>query len=573
MLHDDIGENISLKNPMYCELTAQYWAWKNEDADYYGFCHYRRYFSFSSQKLSEDVYGAINYDYLDETVCDELRLNDEQAITAMVSKGDFFVGKQTNLKKVKQKNLYTQYRDTPDLHIEDLKCAISVLKELYPDFAESADEYMNGHIFYPCNMFVMKKEIFFDYCEWLFNILGEVEKRIDISNYSIEGYRTIGHISERLLGIYYTYVKKHCQNCKTGFLQRTIIWNTEPFEYPKPFFTQKNVPVVFCCSDFFVPYVAATLQSLVVNSNGEENYDLLLLHTHISEKNQAALKKIFCGRENFSLRFLNISGFVEKSKLIANNHVSVETFYRLLANEIFVHYEKVLYLDSDIIVRRDVAELYNIDIGKNLIAATIDADHAGEYNGAIPKVKTYTDSVLKLKDPYKYFQAGVLIFNIAEMNKTFKKGELLGFAQKREYMYVDQDVLNVKCEGRVFVVDPRWNVMTDCNSFRMNGIIKRAPLAIYQQYVESRKDPYIIHYAGNEKPWNSPLSDMADYYWEYSRMTYFYEGVLWRMGDTIVNCHNASSSSILRKIADKLFPKGTKRREWIKAFFRIFRRV
>ena len=51
ILHDDEGDNISHKNPTYCELTAQYWAWKNDDADYYGFFHYRRYMSFSEKKL------------------------------------------------------------------------------------------------------------------------------------------------------------------------------------------------------------------------------------------------------------------------------------------------------------------------------------------------------------------------------------------------------------------------------------------------------------------------------------------------------------------------------------------
>ena len=59
MLHDDEGENISDKNPMYCELTAQYWAWKNLDADYYGFCHYRRYFNFSDTVYEEDPWGNV----------------------------------------------------------------------------------------------------------------------------------------------------------------------------------------------------------------------------------------------------------------------------------------------------------------------------------------------------------------------------------------------------------------------------------------------------------------------------------------------------------------------------------
>lgn len=63
--HDDDGDNISDQNPMYCELTAQYWAWKNIDADYYGFCHYRRYFNFSPNRYGENSWGEIMEPFID----------------------------------------------------------------------------------------------------------------------------------------------------------------------------------------------------------------------------------------------------------------------------------------------------------------------------------------------------------------------------------------------------------------------------------------------------------------------------------------------------------------------------
>ena len=66
MLADNTGDHISNRNRFYCELTTQYWAWKNMDADYYGFCHYRRYFSFAPVRYAEDDCGCLVYPYLDK---------------------------------------------------------------------------------------------------------------------------------------------------------------------------------------------------------------------------------------------------------------------------------------------------------------------------------------------------------------------------------------------------------------------------------------------------------------------------------------------------------------------------
>ncbi len=96
MLADDTGENISEKNPMYCELTAQYWAWKNLEADYYGFFHYRRYLNFSDRKYKEDRWGNVREDALSEAMKKKYALSDDK-IETLVRDYDLIISEEKNV--------------------------------------------------------------------------------------------------------------------------------------------------------------------------------------------------------------------------------------------------------------------------------------------------------------------------------------------------------------------------------------------------------------------------------------------------------------------------------------------
>ena len=116
-------------------------------------------------------------------------------------------------------------------------------------------------------------------------------------------------------------------------------------------------------------------------------------------------------------------------------------------------YDKVLYLDCDMIIQRDIADLYDLDLGTNLIGAALDPDFTGQCNGANPAKRKYCDAVLKLKDCFTYFQAGVLLMNVAELNKSVTVRQLLEMAETGIYKYSDQDILNVVCEGRALYLE------------------------------------------------------------------------------------------------------------------------
>lgn len=182
---DNTGDNISTKNPFYCELTALYWAWKNMDCEIIGLNHYRRYFttkSLFSQYFREDFNNFI--------------LN-EKTIYTILENVDVILPKKRNYYI---ENIWSHYKNAHN--IEDLKKTREIIEELYPDYITSFDKIMNGRKLHLYNMFIMRKEYFDSYCEWLFEILFELEKRIDISDYDNYQKRVFGFISERLFNVW-----------------------------------------------------------------------------------------------------------------------------------------------------------------------------------------------------------------------------------------------------------------------------------------------------------------------------------------------------------------------------------
>lgn len=564
---DNTGDNISERRKSFCELTTQYWAWKNEkDFDYYGFGHYRRYLSFSDEQLEEDLWGNVIINYLNQKNINKLCLH-EKNMTDKIYQYDLLIGKGWDTRRANIKSVREQYNLAEDLDVKDLDLMIDILNSKYPEFSNAAKKYLEGTKLYSCNLFIMKKDLFNQYSEWLFDLMFEFEKQADISLYSEERYRTVGHLAERLAGIYYTYLMDNT-TCRIAELQTCVIMNTNPVEKITPVFNSKCIPIVLASNNAFAPMLGVCLKSIVLNSSEDSNYDIVIFNKDISLTNQKEICDIIKGHKNFSVRFLDISQKIEDYDLRVHDHISVETYFRFLIQDIMSEYKKVIYLDCDIIVKADLAELYAIDMGNNVIAASKDADFIGQVNHKNSTLKKYAYEKLKLKNPYNYFQAGVLMFNIEELNREYKVSDLLEFAQKDEYKYMDQDILNILFENKVKYFDLNWNLLSDCAGYRVNNVIKFAPMHLYEEYLEARKNPYIIHYAGYLKPWHNPHEDFAYEFWNVARQTSYYEKLLFNMHMGAMYHHIGNkknkrfflSKDKLYRVYDKHTPKSSKRR-------------
>jgi len=170
---DDEGENISARNANWCELTGLYWAWKNLDAEAVGLVHYRRHF--------RGAHGVAT----------------GAEIEALLAKADVILPKARNYFI---ETTYSQYAHAH--HAADLDTTRAIIEERHPAFVAAFDASMKsakGHRF---NMFVMKRQVFDAWCAWLFDVLFELERRLDISGYSPYDARVFGFVGERLLDVW-----------------------------------------------------------------------------------------------------------------------------------------------------------------------------------------------------------------------------------------------------------------------------------------------------------------------------------------------------------------------------------
>ncbi|MCM8711375.1 DUF4422 domain-containing protein [Clostridium sp. SYSU_GA19001] len=195
---DNTGDNISIKNANYCELTGLYWAWKNLKCDYIGLCHYRRYFT-NKNLFIRVLKKNSKFDLILKKI----------EIENLFKKYDIILPRKRNYYIETIKSHYEHAHN-----IRDLEETRKIIEQKYPEYLKSFDAVMKRRTLYLFNMFIMKKEQFDNYCKWVFDILFELEKRIDISHYNNYQKRVFGFLSERLFNVWLEY------NC--NFIKKQI---------------------------------------------------------------------------------------------------------------------------------------------------------------------------------------------------------------------------------------------------------------------------------------------------------------------------------------------------------------
>ena len=182
---DNQGASISSKNKNYCELTGLYWLWKNNSnsSDFYGLAHYRRFFS-----KCDNIFSFL---------INKGNIIDNEYLHKCFVEYDIILPKKRIYPFTTVTEQYVQSHN-----IDDLKALKTIIKSSHPNFIDSFNAVTNSHSLHLYNMFVMKENLFNDYCTWLFSILEALEAKIDISTYNPYQARVFGFLAERLLNIW-----------------------------------------------------------------------------------------------------------------------------------------------------------------------------------------------------------------------------------------------------------------------------------------------------------------------------------------------------------------------------------
>lgn len=274
-------------------------------------------------------------------------------------------------------------------------------------------------------------------------------------------------------------------------------------EYLKGYNKKSIIPIVFATNDNYAPFLSVAIESLKESAKQDNFYDIYIFNSGLSLLTQYKLKQ--SEENNIHIRFVDVSSLIKTNSLYERDYFSVEMYYRLLIAEILFYYNKVIYLDCDIVVLHDVADLYKIDLENYVLGVVNDKVFSSAQ-------KDYVNNGIGIGEE-NYFNSGILLIDTKKfIELTIKEKCFEVLSRYKKLSCPDQDALNISCQGKVLYLTDSWNFQ--------NG---RGSYTFEDRY---NKVHNIIHYTSAKKPWNTKVIELGEYFWKYARNTIFYEEIL-----------------------------------------------
>ena len=283
-----------------------------------------------------------------------------------------------------------------------------------------------------------------------------------------------------------------------------------------------NIPIVFVTDKNYYLYLAVAIFSLIKNKNKETKYDIIILEIGLDEDKKNTLKQL--ATNNVSINIVNIQNIVNKYKMNefrTTAHIKESAYYRLLISEILNEYKKIIYLDCDLLIFTDLSKFYNINLNNKYAAVIQDYAIANTF-WKNKEFMEYANNILHMDDITYYFNSGVMLLNLDLMRKNNIQPQLLEIAKLNKYFH-DQDVLNSVFYKKVIYLEGNYNVNYH---LLFDKYKKDFDSNLLKKYLTELKNPKILHFTSDKKPWLDPNLPNADIWWKYAKQTPFYNELL-----------------------------------------------
>ncbi|MCM1514102.1 MAG: glycosyltransferase family 8 protein [Anaeroplasma bactoclasticum] len=264
---------------------------------------------------------------------------------------------------------------------------------------------------------------------------------------------------------------------------------------------QKNIiPIFFAVDNNYAPFLAVSLQSMLDHASTDYFYEVYVLTDNMDKEYQEGLNTL--NSEKCQLHYVDVNERIQAvgDKLHTRDYYSGAIYYRLFIADLFQEYDKALYLDADIVVLGDIAQLYQTPIDDKYLGVISD-----DVVASCDEFREYVKDGVGSPVPY-YFNSGILVMNLKKMREEDLFGQFKSLFTKVKFIIApDQDYLNVLCRNQVVYVDSNWNKTPQFSK------------------KEEERQIQLIHYKLTQKPWHYPNMQFGEYFWHYAKQTFFYE--------------------------------------------------
>ncbi|PKP35446.1 MAG: hypothetical protein CVU00_02505 [Bacteroidetes bacterium HGW-Bacteroidetes-17] len=275
--------------------------------------------------------------------------------------------------------------------------------------------------------------------------------------------------------------------------------------------------IVTIANDGYVLALAVMLKSVETNLNAKAKIKVYIL---IKDLNKEAINQI---NNSIKSNILELNWVIVKDdgikELKVDGHISIDTYYRLLIEEQFPKYSKVIFLDADVIVKTSITELWNLEVDhKHLLAVPLTSKHSGLVSGArgLPSYK-----LIGIPSETRTFNAGVMVLNLNLWRRDSISQLVIKYLKEfnEHVLWWDQDGLNAILYNMWEPIHVKWNAVTS------HLISQEDSLLTKEEFEDVCSTPFIIHYAGPSKPWHSnyegPFENIFIEYLNKLSSTYF----------------------------------------------------